>query len=161
MTWDTSHAHFTVGSFLGEMIESTEREITSAITDLCQQRPNSKAKHSTRDATEKALRAFLAHCANLTHDRAKTHFGHKLDRLVQEVERQRPQSPMMDVANKLDVFAPYDSRYSSTSYTRPQLWRAYQLCQFTAAEMVRSITGRNQRSTVQSLPVFSDAWRLG
>ena len=41
-----SHATFTAGSFLGEMIESTERELTSAIADLCQQHPNSKAMHS-------------------------------------------------------------------------------------------------------------------
>ena len=54
-----SRAIAAAGSFLGEMIESTERELNSTITDLCQQRPNSKAIHSARDATERALKACL------------------------------------------------------------------------------------------------------
>ncbi len=152
-----SHAVFAAGSFLGEMIESTERELTSAITDLCQQRPNSKAMHSARDATEKALKAHLAHQANLTHGRAKKHFGHKLDLLIQEVGRETPQSPLMEVANCLDAFAPYETRYTSTMYTRPQLWQAYRIAQFTAAEVLRSMTGRNQRAAVQCHPVFTAA----
>ena len=95
--YQDSHASFTAGSFLGEMIESTEREITSTIADLCQQRPNSKAMHGARDAAEKSVKAYLAHHASLTHDRAKKHFGHKLDKLLDEVMHHAPQSPLVEV----------------------------------------------------------------
>jgi hypothetical protein len=152
-----SHAIAAAGSFLGEMIDSTERELTSAIADLCQHRPNSKAMQSARDATEKAFKAYLAYHTNLIHAHAKKQFGHKLDKLIQEVARHTPQSPLLDVGKHLDAFAPYDDRYSSTTYTRPHLWRAYRLAQFTAAEVLRSMTGRNQRAAVERNPVFNGA----
>lgn len=154
--YNDSHAVFAAGSYLGEMIESTERELTSAIGDLCQEHPNSKAMHSSRDATEKALKAYLAHHAKLTPDRAKKTFSHALEKLIHEVGRQTPGSPLMELATKLDAFAPYDDRYASTTYTRPQLWRVYRSAQFTAAEMLRSITGRNQRASIQNHPVFAE-----
>jgi hypothetical protein len=155
--FQASHAIAVAGSFLGEMIDSTERELTSAITDLCQQRPNSKAMHSARDATEKALKAYLAHYANLTRARAKNEFGHKVDKLMQEVARHKPQSPLLEVDKHRGAFAPYEDRYTSTTYTWSELWGAYRLAQFTAAEVLRSITGRNQRANVQCHPVFTGA----
>ncbi len=151
------HAVAAAGSFLGEMIESTDRDLTSAITDLCQQRPNPKAMYSAREATEKALKAYLAYHANLTEARAKKEFVHKLDKLMKEVARLTPQSPLLEVDNDLGAFAPCEGRYASTTYTRSQLWNAYRLAQFTAAEVLRSITGRNQRAKVQCHPVFSGA----
>jgi hypothetical protein len=155
--YQDSHTIFATGAFLGEMIESTERELTSAISDLCQQRPNSKAMHSARDATEKAIKAYLAYHANLTPERAKKHFGHKLDIVIQEVTRHAPTSALVEVQKDLDAFAPYEDRYTSSTYTRPQLWRAYRLAQYTTAEVLRTITGRNQRAAVRCHPVFNDA----
>ena len=76
---------------------------------------------------------------------------------MQEVANHAPQSPLSEVAKDLGAFAPYDDRYSSTTYTRPQLWRAYRLSQFTAAEVLRTITGRNLRAAVQCDPIFSGA----
>jgi len=146
----------TPGCFLGEMIESTERELTSAISDLCQQRPNSKAVHSARDATEKALKAYLCHHENLTHDRAKNGFGHNLLKLLQEVKVCTPGSPLLAMQHELDSFAPYDDRYTSKKYTHPQLWRAYRSAQFTAAEVLRSISGKNLLAVVLRNPIFSE-----
>jgi hypothetical protein len=144
------------GSFLSEMIESTERELTSAITDLCQQRPNSRSSHSARDATEKALKAYLCHHANLTQKRAKSEFSHDLSKLIDEVRRLTPQSPLVGVQHRLTAFAPYEDRYSSNSYSRLELWKAYRLAQFTAAEVLRSISGSNLLSMVLRDPIFND-----
>lgn len=142
------------GSFIDEMIESTERELNSAVSDLCQQRPNSKARHSARDATEKALKAFLADRAGLTDSEAKTRFGHDLVKLSTEVARQAPSSPLAEVQNHLDVFAPYADRYTSKAYSRTELWHAYRLAQSVAAEVLRAITGVNQLSQILASPLF-------
>jgi hypothetical protein len=142
------------GSFLSEMVNSTERELTSAIGDLCQQRPNSKAMHTCREAMEKALKAYLAHHANLTRDRAKNHFSHKLDKLTREVADHTPQSPLVELGKHLNEFAPYEDRYTSATYTWPRLWSVYRLTQFAAGEMVRSITGCNHRAQVESRTGF-------
>jgi HEPN domain-containing protein len=144
------------GSFVDEMIESTERELNSAVADLCQQRPNSKARHSARDATEKALKALLGYHAGLTANEAKASFGHNLFKLTREVARQIPSSPLVEVQKRLDVFAPYEDRYTSNSYTRLELWNAYRLGQSVAAEVVRVITGVNQLSVILQSPVFSE-----
>jgi hypothetical protein len=143
------------GSFVDEMIESTERELNSAVSDLCQQRPNSKARHSARDATEKALKAFLAHRVGLTDSGAKSRFGHDLVKLSREVARQAPSSPLAEVENHLlDAFAPYADRYTSKSYSRAELWSAYRLAQSVAAEVLRAITGVNQLSRILTNPLF-------
>jgi hypothetical protein len=152
-----SHHLLPAGSFALEMVASTEREITSCISDLCQQHPNAKAMHSARDATEKALKAYLAHHAQLTPESAKKKFSHRLDKLMQEITRRTPQSPIAAVANNLNVFAPYAARYTGTKYSRQELWQAYRLAQFAAAEVVRSITGRNERAVIQSHPPFNGA----
>lgn len=142
-------------SFLDEMIESTERGLNSAITDLCQQRPNSKAVHSARDVTEKALKAYLSHHAGLTHNRAKNTFSHRLDKLIDEVRLRTPKSPLVLPQRDLDAFAPYEDRYTSSQYGRPQLWRAYRLAQFVAAEVHRSISGKNMLAVVLRDPIFT------
>lgn len=143
-------------SFLGEMIQSTERELNSAVTDLCQQRPNSKAVHSARDASEKALKAYLCHHTGLTHADAKNKFGHSLNKLVQEVSRHAPKSPLVLSQEDLGAFAPYEDRYTSNQYNRSQLWKAYRVAQFVAAEVLRSITGRNMLASVLRDPIFLD-----
>jgi len=152
-----SRAAAPTDSFLGEMIESTERELTSTVADLCQQRPNAKAMHSARDTTEKALKAYLAHHANLSPIDAKKRFGHWLERLINEIAQRTPNSLLLEIAQYLSAFAPYEDRYSAKTYTRPELWRAYRLAQFAAAEVFRSITGRNQRAAVRTHAVFSNS----
>jgi hypothetical protein len=144
------------GSFLEDMIDSVERELTSAVSDLCQQRPNSKAIHSSRDTAEKALKGYLCHHANLTADEAKRRFGHSIEKLLKEISVLTPHSPLLTVGNQLGVFAPYGDRYKSTVYNRSALWRAYRLAQFTAAEVQRSISGRNLLSAVLRDPIFHD-----
>jgi hypothetical protein len=161
MGYQASAQTVTRESFLGEMIESTERELTSAVADLCQQRPNSKAVHSARDATEKALKAYLCHHAGLTHDQAKNKFGHRLAKLVQEVSLCTPKSPLVLPQEDLDAFAPYEDRYSSKKFARMQLWRAYRIAQFTAAEVLRSISGRNMLAVVLRDPIFFDNALVG
>lgn len=154
--YQTASRSVTGGSFLGEMIESTERELTSAVADLCQQRPNAKAAHSSRDATEKALKAYLCHHAGLTRDEAKNKLGHNLSKVVQEVRLCTSSSSLALAQIDLDAFAPYEDRYSSNKYSREQLWRAYRVAQFVAGEVLRSITGRNMLAIVLRDPAFRD-----
>lgn len=156
MGYQTAAQSVTQGSFLGEMIESTERELTSSVSDLCQQRPNAKAIHSARDATEKALKAYLCYHAGLTHNDAKYKLYHHLDKAILEVKLRTPKSPLVLAQADLDAFAPYDERYSSNTYSHERLWRAYRIAQFVAAEVLRSITGRNMLAVVSRNPVFLD-----
>jgi hypothetical protein len=136
-------------SFLNEMVQSVERELQSTIADLCQERPNSNAMYSARNCTEKALKAFLCFHEKVTANEAKSRFGHKLDKLIAEIARLHPTSQLRTMAGQLDAFAPYADRYSGRVFSRAELWRAYRLAQFAAGEVMRSVTGRNQRASVQ------------
>lgn len=136
-------------SFLAEMVQSVERELQSTIADLCQQRPNSNAMHSARNCAEKALKAFLCFHDRLTAEQAKSRFGHGLDKLIGEIGRLHPASELSTLQGQLVAFAPYDARYSGRVFSRPVLWQAYRLAQFAAGEVMRSITGRNQRAAVR------------
>lgn len=79
-----------------------------------------------------------------------------MNKLLQEINARTPNSRLALVQNQLDAFAPYDDRYTSKTYTQAQLWRAYRLAQFTAAEVHRSIGGKNILSVVLRDPIFSD-----
>jgi hypothetical protein len=136
-------------SFLNEMVHSVDRELQSTIADLCQQRPNSNAMYSAMNCAEKALKGFLCFHDNLTMEQAKSQFGHKLGKLVREIHRLHPASELGAMEQQLDAFAPYSARYTDRVFSRPELWRAYRVAQFAAAELMRSITGRNVRADVQ------------
>jgi hypothetical protein len=136
-------------SFLAELVQSVERELQSTIADLCQQRPNSNAMYSARNCVEKALKAFLCFHNKLTAEQAKSQFGHRLDRLISEIGRLHPASGLRTLQGQLDAFAPYDGRYSGRVFSWLELWQAYRLAQFAAGEVIRSITGRNQRAAVE------------
>jgi hypothetical protein len=105
--------------------------------------------YSARNCTEKALKAFLCFHEKVTANEAKSRFGHKLDKLIAEIARLHPTSQLRTMAGQLDAFAPYADRYSGRVFSRAELWRAYRLAQFAAGEVMRSVTGRNQRASVQ------------
>jgi hypothetical protein len=68
-----------------------------------------------------------------------------------------PNSPLALLQSDLDAFAPYEDRYTSKTYTRAQLWKAYRLAQFATAEVLRSITERNLLAVVVRSPIFIDS----
>lgn len=135
--------------FVEEMAKSVDRELRSAIAELCQKNPNSNAMYSARHCTEKALKGFLSLQSGLTAERAKSEFGHDLGKLMKEVKDLHPNSELISIENQLGTFAPYQDQYSSRSFSRDELWHAYRLAQFAAAELARAVSGRNLRVVVQ------------
>lgn len=136
-------------SFLNEMVQGVDRELRSAVSNLCQQRPNSNAMYSARNCTEKALKGFLCFHDNLTRERAQSEFGHRLNKLMAEIHRIRPNSQLSTIEPEFAAFAPYSDRYSSRIFRREELWHAYRVAQFVTAELMRSMTGRHMRADVQ------------
>src|SRR5579872_6205358 len=134
--------------FVEEMAKSVDRELRSAIAELCQKNPNPNAMYSARHCVEKALKGFLSFQTGLTAEKAKSEFGHNLGRLMKEIKHLCPNSELISIENQLDAFAPYQDQYSGRSFTRDELWHAYRLAQFAAAELARAISGRNQRAVI-------------
>lgn len=147
--FQTAAANPSQNAFLNEMIVSVDRELRSTISDLCQQRPNSNAMYSARNSVEKAFKGFLSFRDNLTSKRAKSQFAHDLDKLMKEIGRLYPTSELLTVQNQLGVFAPYQGRYTTATFSRVDLWTTYRIAQFAAAELTRAVTGRNQRAVVR------------
>lgn len=145
----TARNNLSANAFLNEMVTSVDRELRSAIAELCQKKPNSNAMYSARHCTEKVLKGFLSLQSGLTAERAKSEFGHDLGKLMKEVKDLHPNSELISIENQLGTFAPYQDQYSSRSFSRDELWHAYRLAQFAAAELARAVSGRNLRAVVQ------------
>jgi hypothetical protein len=62
----------------------------------------------------------------------------------------------VSLENELSTFASYEDRYTSKTFTRAQLWKAYRLAQFAGAEILQSITGKNMLALVVRSPIFLD-----
>lgn len=135
--------------FVEEMVKSVDRELGSAVAELCQKNPNPNAMYSARQCVEKALKGFLSFQTGLTAKKAKSEFSHNLGRLIKEIKNLCPNSELISIENQLDAFAPYQDQYSGRVFSRDELWHAYRLAQFAAAELVRAISGRNQRAVIQ------------
>lgn len=98
---------------------------------------------------EKALKAFLSFHDGLTAEQAKSQFGHDLNKLIAEVIRLHPSSRVAAIHLELSAFVPHSDRYSGRVFPSHELWQVYRIAQFTAAELIRSITGRNLITLVQ------------
>lgn len=135
--------------FLNEMIRSVDRELNSAISELCQKSPNPNAMYSARNCLEKALKGFLAFKVDLSAEKAKSQFGHDLNKLTSALGEIQPVPQLASIRDQIGIFPLHLNHYTGQTFSPVDLWRAYRLAQFAAAELTRSVTGQNQRAGVQ------------
>jgi hypothetical protein len=127
---------------------SADKELNATVSMLCRFQPESKAIESARMAVEMFLKAALCH-AGMSYD-AAVKLSHRLDKSLTAVLDKFPDSPLRELFTRLDTFPPVSDRYEAKEYGKQQLWLAYKLAQFTGAEFVRTLTGRNLRAQIAS-----------
>jgi hypothetical protein len=111
-------------------------------------RPNSKAMESGRMATEMFLKAFLAAHSGLT-EAGAIKISHNLERALRECLAIRPNSELSRLQSQIAWFPSVDSRYEGTTYGHADLWNAYLIAQFAGSALMRSLTDRNMRNTLE------------
>jgi hypothetical protein len=131
-----------------KFLRSGDKELSAAIGLLCRLKPESKAIESARMAVEMFLKAALCHSGMGLGD-AKN-LSHNLKKALNAILGRFPESGFRELEMRLDIFPPISDRYEAREYERQQLWDAYKIAQFTGAEFVRTLTGRNTRSQIAS-----------
>jgi HEPN domain-containing protein len=134
--------------FALSLLENANRELRSAVSQLLENHPNSKAAMSARMAVEMYLKAFLAYKANYTEQHLKR-FSHRLADLVRECQSIAPEHDILRIESGLAVFPEIHERYTGDNIPNPRLWEAYCIAQYTAAAFVRGFTDRDTRSQLK------------
>jgi hypothetical protein len=140
---------FTADTDWRKFLASADKELRSAARLLCHIRQNSKAIESARMATEMALKGVLCRDPQVTAANVKQRYGHNLTRLVEDVMKTPAGIGLAPVQKLLGAFPEVGARYEGADYPAPQLWAAYSAAQISCTSAVRSITGRDVRSSLQ------------
>lgn len=130
--------------FAFSLLENADRELRSAVAQLLEKHPNSKAAMSARMAVEMYLKAFLVYRANYTEQQLRA-FKHRLADLTKECRKISPAHDILKIESNLTVFPTIDERYTGDEIPNPMLWAAYDIAQYSAASLVRSFTDRDTR----------------
>jgi hypothetical protein len=116
---------------------------------LCQTRPSPKAIESARMALEMALKALLCLDPDVTPEVVKQRYSHNLTRLLDDALKTPAGVGLGPVKGLLVAFPAVGARYDGEEYPSVRLWAAYQAAQFACTAVVRSITGRDIRNSLQ------------
>jgi hypothetical protein len=135
--------------FAKQLLASGNQRLTATVTLLLQDRPNASSLESSRMATEVFLKAYLAVKSGLTEEEAKRKIGHDLDEALTRCVSIDPKSEFLTIKASLNVFPDVGDRYKGTNQPLGILWRAYEIAQFTATTICRSLTGRDVRGTLR------------
>ena len=134
--------------FAMELLRSADQQLRSTVTVLHQRHPNPKAMESSRMATEMFLKSFLARHAGLTAEDAQNKLRHNLNNALSEVLKVDANSEIANVGPHLGVFPAVGDRYKGESRGLKDLWRGYQIAQFSGTFVVRNFSGRDIRKRV-------------
>lgn len=134
-------------SAAGEFFAALDRDLSSAVADLSQKKPNSNALQHSRLATEKSMKAFLCARHGFTVETLRKQFGHDIDKLAAEVESRAPGSELATIKARTFVLGEYSDRYSSKTHSRGELWSAYRCAQSAASALVRCLNPSYKRVT--------------
>jgi hypothetical protein len=137
-----------ITGFAAKLLTAANEQLEAMITVLRESRPNSKAMDSGRMATEMFLKGFLAAHANITEHAAKK-LGHHLESALRECLNVRPASELSQLQVRIGQFPDVGSRYEGLTYAHADLWNAYGTAQFAGSAVVRSLSDRNMRHTVE------------
>lgn len=136
-------------TFALSLLKNADREMRSAVAQLLEHRPNTKAAMSCRMATEIFLKAFLVLKAQFS-EREVRAFSHHLDKLLSKIREIDAVHDVLHIEKELAAFPTISDRYTGAELTVRALWRAYEVALHAAAAVVRSFTDRNLRSAVIS-----------
>lgn len=136
------------GNFWQELIKSGDQQLNATVTLLLEQRPNSIAMELARMATEMFLKTFLANKTGLTDAEARRKISHDLEKALDKCLAIDSTSELAAIRPELSVFPEIHERYKGTDKTLRDLWCGYRVAQFTGVTVIRSLSGRDARTTM-------------
>jgi len=134
-------------SYCRDFMKSGDNELRATVSLLHEERPNAKAVESARMVTEMFLKAFLASRINLTEKAAKK-IGHDLVVALDECLKVEDHPELKLIRSELSCFPDINERYKGAERLSGELWRAYETAQFIGATVVRSLSGRDLRTSI-------------
>jgi hypothetical protein len=140
----------TLGQFAKDLLRSGDQQLKAVVSLVLESSPNSKSIESARMSTEMYLKAFLAVKAALTETDAKDNkkFGHNLTKALGACLSVDANSELKTILPNLKIFPTIVDRYKGTEKTPKELWQAYSIAQFVGTTVVRSLSGRDMRGTI-------------
>lgn len=131
-----------------EMLVSADKELRSSVEILLSDRPTQKAAEAARLATEMFLKCFLAHHAGASAKALREEVGHRLDEALVSCLSQSPQADLRVLHGQFGHFPGIGDRYAVRERSLRDLWICYSLAQCARACVVRSVTDRNARRSI-------------
>ncbi len=147
---DDLRGNSAITGFAASLFKAANEQLEATISVLRETRPNSKAMEFGRMATEMFLKSFLAAHVGLTEQEAKKRINHDLELALKECLAARPASELFQLQVRLSQFPDVNARYAGATYSHDQLWSAYGTAQFVGSAVMRSLTDRNMRRTLES-----------
>lgn len=131
-----------------EMLVSADKELRSSVELLLSDRPTQKAAEAARLATEMFLKCFLAHHAGANAKALRDEVGHRLDEALARCLNHSPQSDLRVLNGQFGHFPAIGDRYAVRERSLKDLWICYSLAQVAGACVVRSVTDRDVRRSI-------------
>jgi hypothetical protein len=134
-----------------QLLLSADKELRSAVSLLLEKTPNPKALEASSLACEMFLKAYLA-IHGRADEKAVTALRHDHRDALAACLAVRPSSELELFKDELHIFPSARQRYSGKAYATSLLWRGYDLAQYFATAIVRSMTDRDSRDQIRSKP---------
>jgi hypothetical protein len=145
---DDLRGNNTISGFAASLFAAANAHLEATIAVLREKHPNPKAMDSGRMATEIFLKSFLAAHGGLS-EKGAIEISHNLELALNECLRTRPTSELSRLQARVAQFPGVKARYEGVTYNHVDLWNAYGTAQFAGSAVVRSLSDRNMRRTVE------------
>ncbi len=149
--FDDIQKTFEANSFGFSLLNNADRELRTAVAQLLEHHPNSKASMSSRMAVEIYLKAFLVLKAGFPETQVKA-LNHRLGDILEKCEEVATGHDILKIKNELTVFPAIHDRYTGKELPSTTLWQAYGIAQYVAASVVRTFTDRDSRAQLRRPP---------
>jgi hypothetical protein len=129
------------------LLESADKELIGALTQLIVPRPNTKAILGLRMASEIFMKALLVQDMNLSEQDLKG-LGHRIDVLAQKCFDVTEVDDFKTLANSSSVYPDIADRYQGAARQLSEVGEAVRVTQTIASSVMRRYTPHNMRATV-------------
>lgn len=135
--------------FTHDLLLAGDKELRAAVSQLKENRPDSRAIMSCRLALEIFLKAYISLKVGLTENAAKN-LSHNLERSFNRFIEVSGYDSLDCVKDKLNVYPKHSDRYKDVALPRNKLWQGFEFAQSIAVLIVRENTGWNTTAQVTS-----------
>jgi hypothetical protein len=123
-------------------LDAGHKELTGALSQLLDTRPNTKALLGLRMAVEIFLKTILVQEKGLD-EAALRRLSHRLSDVARECEKATGDISLSKLESEFTVFPAVEARYEAAEYPLMQVWRGAAVTQAIAATVTRRYSDRN------------------